>query len=337
MTSNKKIKTSAVESEYTGAEVEDDVPKNATIVRFHSGVTEVSDHMFQGCEYLMEVVFNEGLRKIGYSSFAYCHGLEHINLPSTLLEVNQNAFYACSNLLEAVLNQGLQKIGPNAFAKCRLLKSINLPSTVTEVGQCAFCGCINLKTVTLSESLKTIGSCAFATCTSLEGSITIPSTVTELSDLAFADCRRLREVGLHKGIQSIHRRAFDGCWCLERFMFPNLSTRLDTIIKAGKYVDIEDKIDNIRGIVVERRGNELFVSDVESVTQRWRALKGTLGQIDRVITYYELKEVTTLFELAMWKEKNQAEVKPNVNRDVYRIDIPGPVKNNILQYLNFRV
>ena len=46
-----------------------------------------------------------------------------------------------------------------------------------------------------------------------------------------------------------------------------------------------------------------------------------------------------MLELAMWKSKmDQAEVKPiNINRDVYRIDIPGPVKNTILQYLNFRV
>ena len=136
----------------------------------------------------------------------------------------------------------------------------------------------------------------------------------------------------------IDRHAFRNCRSLERFTFPKLSTRLDTIIQAGKYVDIEDKIDNIRHLV-ERRGSELFVSEVESVTQRWRALvKGTLGQIDRLLTYYELKEATTLLELAMWKSKiDQVQVKPSANRDAYRNDIPGPVKSTILQYLDFRV
>ena len=69
----------------------------------------------------------------------------------------------------------------------------------------------------------------------------------------------------------------------------------------------------------------------------WKRVKEALGRIDRVLTYYELKEATTLFELAIWKSKiDQAEVK-HVNKDEYRIDIPGPVKNTILQYLNFRV
>ena len=148
----------------------------------------------------------------------------------------------------------------------------------------------------------------------------------------------MREVELHEGIQIIASDAFYCCSLLERFTFPNLSTRLDNIIQARKYEDVENKVDIIRGLEVERRGNELFVSDVESVTQRWRALKGILGRIDRLIAYYELNEATTLFELAIWKENiDKAEARPPINRDVYRIDIPGPVKNTILQYLNFRV
>ncbi len=62
-----------------------------------------------------------------------------------------------------------------------------------------------------------------------------------------------------------------------------------------------------------------------------------LGQIDRLIAYYELKEATTLLELAMWKAKMDQSEENLINRDEYRIDIPSPVKNTILQYLNFRV
>ena len=122
-------------------------------------------------------------------------------------------------------------------------------------------------------------------------------------------------------------------------MFPNLTTRLDTIIQAGKYVDVENKIDEIRGIV-ERSGSELFLSDAVSWVQRpdwWIPLKDRLDGIDRLLTYYELKEATTLLELAIWKSKiEQAEGNP-IKRDIYRIDIPGPVRDSVLQYLNFRV
>ena len=46
-----------------------------------------------------------------------------------------------------------------------------------------------------------------------------------------------------------------------------------------------------------------------------------------------MKEATTLFELALWKEKiNQAEGIP-INRNACRIEVPGPVKDTILLYL----
>lgn len=89
---------------------------------------------------------------------------------------------------------------------------------------------------------------------------------------------------------------------------------------------------------MERRGSELFII-TQGMTRRgvnW-SLKGVLGRIDLLLTYYELKEATTLLELAMWKSKIDQANTNRINRDVYRIDIPGPMKDTILQYLNFRV
>ena len=94
--------------------------------------------------------------------------------------------------------------------------------------------------------------------------ITIPQTVTEISAHTFANCLNLREVGLHEGIQ-IASDAFRNCTSLERFTFPKLSTRLDTIIKTGKYVNVENKIDNIRDLV-ERRDSDLFLCHTEIVS-----------------------------------------------------------------------
>ena len=146
----------------------------------------------------------------------------------------------------------------------------------------------------------------------------------------------MREVGLHDGIQ-IATDAFRNCTSLERFTFPKLSTRLDNIIKTGKYVNVENKIDNIRDLV-ERRDSDLFISATPYRVGIGKGVKEALGRIDKSIAYYELREATTLLELAMWKSKmDQAEEASDINRDLYRIDIPGPVKNAILQYLNFRV
>lgn len=59
-----------------------------------------------------------------------------------------------------------------------------------------------------------------------------------------------------------------------------------------------------------------------------------------MILYYLEREATTLFELALWKAKIiQAEEAndDDINRDACRIDVPGPVKETILQYLHVRL
>jgi len=90
-----------VEFEYTGLEEREDVPRDVTIVRFHSSVIEVSE-MFQHCQQLKNVVLNEGLPKIGTNSFSHCSKLEYINLPSTVTEIDKCAFAHCSSLKKVV-------------------------------------------------------------------------------------------------------------------------------------------------------------------------------------------------------------------------------------------
>jgi len=295
-------------------------PKNVTFVELHSSVKEVNAGFgLRKHKSLTEVVFNEGLQKIGDYSFWRCESLESITLPSTLIEIGDHAFYSCG-----------------------LLKSILLPSNITKIGKFAFCACFNGET-SLSIGAHKIAHGSFASCTSLE-TISLLPTVINVGPIAFYNCQRLREVGLHEGIQKIAWDAFEGCTSLERLIFRGLSTRLNNIIQA-RQIEVEDKIDNIRGDLVERRGSEIFISEVVWVRVRrltqgshWSVFKGRIDRIDKALAYYELKEATTLLELAMWKSKiDQVEVKPSANRDAYRIDIPGPVKSTILQYLDCRV
>ena len=137
----------------------------------------------------------------------------------------------------------------------------------------------------------------------------------------FEDCHELREIGLHhEGIQKIASNAFGRCTSLERFTFPSLSTRLETITRAGQ-TEVEDKIDDVRGQIIERRDSDVFITAagvglLMITSHNWKRLKGILGRIGRLITYYEIKEATTLFELAVWKSKiDQANTNP-INRDV---------------------
>ena len=195
-----------------------------------------------------------------------------------------------------------------------------------------------MREVVFNDGLQKIGKRAFYYCTLLP-SITIPSTVTEISDNAFQDCSNLRNVALNEGLQKIGMYAFYYCPSLERFTFPALSTRLDNLIQSGHWEEIEVKVNEVRG-VVERSGGELFVLSTQSLREggnNWIRVRESLNRISRLISYYELKGGTSIFELALWKFKLDQQVVDKTNpsiRKKCRMDVPGPVKNVILQYLS---
>ena len=234
------------------------------------------------------------------------------------------------DVTSVLFKEGLQKIGYGAFMGCTELESITIPSTVTEIDILAFHDCSNLEEVTLNEGLQKIGEAAFYKCTSLED-VALPSTVTEIDDDAFFGCSNLREVELNGVPQYFDNEAFLICDVLEKILFPTISYSLVNIIQTGHWEDLEDKLNDVRG-VVQWESNRLFVS--RATFHTWNETKRDIGRIARLVSYYELKEATSTFELALWKSKlDQVGATNTTNRAAYRIDVPGPVKDRMLQYL----
>ena len=249
----------------------------------------------------------------------------------SVIEVENRAFQYCKQLKGVVFNVGLKKIGQCAFQGCSSLLSITLPSTVTEIGSYAFNNCFDLSEVVLNNGLQKIGGETFNSCTSLS-SITFPSTVIEIGQYAFNRCNNLREVVFHgvpREIGGLHHRT-----SLERFTLPTISTRLNNLIQTGHWEDIENEVHEICGDV-ERSGGELFVSTQTMRGGRnWNRVRESLDKIIGLISYYELKESTSMFELALWKFKlDQVDEANPIPRKKCRMDVPGPVKDIILQYL----
>ena len=90
-------------------------------------------------------------------------------------------------------------------------------------------------------------------------------------------------------------------------------------------------MNEVRG-VVQWESEKLFVS----VAHNWDDIKRDIFKITRHVSYYELKEATTTFELALWKSKlDQADAINITNRTACRIDVPGPVKDTMFQYLDY--
>jgi len=242
-------------------------------------------------------------------------------------------------LREVVFNEGLRTVRRNAFCGCIFLQRIILPSTLTEIGDDAFNGCRSLREVGLNDGLKKIRGGAFYCCNLLE-SITIPSTLTEIGTHTFNRCTSLRKAILHENLQKVGAYAFADCNQLERFTFPCISTRLNNVLEvntteANRTRQLNE-IDAIRGdMIVRRNGTELFVPGaVLRGGSNWNTIKASLDKIVSWIKYHEIKEETTLFELALWKTKlDQADEATDIYREVYRVEVPGPVKDAILQYL----
>ena len=103
-------------------------------------------------------------------------------------------------------------------------------------------------------------------------------------------------------------------------------------------------MNEVRG-VVQWESDKLFVSRTKRLTrathqnwvlnQNWDDIRSDLVRITQLVSYYELKEATNTFELALWKFNiDQGDTTNNTNRAAYRIDVPGPVKDTMLQYLD---
>ena len=293
-----------------------------------STVTEIGRNAFSSCYNLRELVLNDGLQKIMFGAFQHCTSLESIMLPSSLTWA-PGAFFGCKNLQNVVLNEGITEVWGESFSVCKSLESITIPSTVTEIEGSAFSYCHQLKEVILKEGLLKIGSFAFHNCKALP-SITIPS-VTEIDNTTFLGCKSLSEVIL-QGIQYNWVHAFFECESVEVFMFPTMSSRLNAIIRAGHWKEIENKVNEIRG-AMEKRNGELCMP-ASAMRRGWIRGYGNevVCKMEKLISHYEMKDATSMFELALWKSKLHQAGSNVENRSDYRVEVPGPVKETILGY-----
>ena len=210
---------------YEGGEVAEELRESLTRVRVGPQVTEIPEGAFWGCDKLIELQLNEGLKVIGERAFQRCRSLRSVTLPSSVTELGSFAFADCSGLFKLQLNEGLKVIGFEAFSECTALRSVTIPSSVTKWGSRAFYGCIGLDELKLKDGLQVIGECAFLR-TSLR-SVTLPPSVTELGNDAFLDCDKLVELQLEEGLKVIGNGAFEDCTSLRDITIPS------SVIKWG--------------------------------------------------------------------------------------------------------
>jgi len=331
-------------------------------ITFPSTLEEIGERAFERCNGLRKLVFNKGLQRIKTMAFIECYWLISVDLSSTnIAELEADVFYKCERLKKVVLNEGIKKMD-HTFCQCKSLVDINFPPSLVEIGGYSFASCCKVRIVELNEGIQEIGEGAFWNCSHLER-ITLPSTITEIPYDAIEKCTNLREVIMlnYEDIR-IYKNEYDNdsdneaknvfprCPSLTYISFPSLFSRLEHIVVAGQ-TQARNKVNDISGVQI--RDSKVSISatlveiqsdysdeESEDESNVWTSLDLNSVQVKRdqvleVIAFYEKREATCLFEIAFWKAQISISSANNnpIDREACRIDVPGPIKNAILQYL----
>jgi hypothetical protein len=214
--------------------------------------TVVPDNCFKDMSALKEIVFANGLDKIGAGSFSGCVALKDFSPFSSAIDISEKAFYGCSGLESISVSEKAQHIGRSAFYGCSSVTKIEynalncvvdpVPEIQAERGPI----CTGMKNiteivigknvaelppylfyglqgetikVTLPDGIKKLGKGLF-----LEGrfssNIVIPDSVEEIDDLCFAGCDKIDSVIMSKNIKRIGDYAFASCMGLSEIDLP---------------------------------------------------------------------------------------------------------------------
>mmetsp|Transcript_3788 Transcript_3788/g.6693 ORF Transcript_3788/g.6693 Transcript_3788/m.6693 type:complete len:338 (+) Transcript_3788:100-1113(+) len=291
-----------------------EVPEDVEFIIVHHSVKALPRGAFGGHRQLKEVQLPKGLEEIGDAAFRDCKSLERITLPTTLIKIGKGSFMACRSLKKVTLPEGLEEIEECSFFKCKSLQRINFPSTLIKIGCHAFAWCWSLKEVALPEGLKEVGVYAFAWCELLDH-INCYFTLIRIDDDAFAHCNSLTRVTLVGGVMIIKANTFKNCYSLDRVTIPSKAfvVQLDTNGNStcrlvGDTIALADAC----GIIIspERLSyislpHLLEVEDTIStiMNRNGHMREGNIEQVQALITTHALVEVSTILELALWKNK----------------------------------
>ena len=182
--------------------------------------------VFNECDNLKTIAFEEGSTVIADALFRGCDGLEEVKIPKTVTVIKNHAFNECTKLKAVEISNGMKEIGDSAFSECSNLQKVILPDTVNSMGTNIFYNCINLTEVHLPNIRQNITANTFYNCKKLT-TINFPSTLTTIGNSAFSGCESLPEAILPSGVEKIESNAFKNCKAMKKAVVP------DTVSSIG--------------------------------------------------------------------------------------------------------
>ena len=187
-----------------------------------------------------ELKYFTNLKRIENDEFYYLMGLEHIELPSSLIYIGDRAF-AMTDLKEISIPEGVETIGLFAFAYTSL-QSFNLPASVNAFDGSAFVMCDLLSEITVdAENAKFYspsGSNAImyrSDPSLVVGCSTIPEGTIVIGPYAFSG-RNITSIKIPATVHVIGESAFFTCPLESVYDF---ATEPQTLVSEGGFaVDV---------------------------------------------------------------------------------------------------
>jgi len=170
-------------------------------------VIGIWNNVFEKCEYIEEVIFEEGCQYIGSCAFAQCPNLKKVKLPKSLLEIGGAAFCKDKAIEEMIIPVRVKRIGVAAFEGCTSLTKIVLPEGLEIISQGLLSGTA-IQELDIPETVLIIESFAFSRTNLLE--VVLPKQLRVLGDWAFDSCTKLKKITMHSNIEIIEKDVFKG-------------------------------------------------------------------------------------------------------------------------------
>ena len=203
-----------------------EIPKSLKDVYATYDSIDTPNGVFNECDNLKTIAFEEGSTVIADALFRGCDGLEEVKIPKTVTVIKNHAFNECIKLKAVEISNGMKEIGDSAFSECSNLQKVILPDTVNSMGTNIFYNCINLTEVHLPNIRQNITANTFYNCKKLT-TINFPSTLTTIGNSAFSGCESLPEAILPSGVEKIETNAFKNCKAMKKAVVP------DTVSSIG--------------------------------------------------------------------------------------------------------
>ncbi len=267
---------------YTGGRA----PRHVRRARIDESIDTILEAAFRECRELIEVEGHNKLKKIEEYAFYYCLSLRRVSNMGGVKEIEPWAFFGCRALSDVDFDK-LEIIRAHGFANCKSLRSINLPS-VRRIGKNTFWWCTALTEAVFGKDLGSIEWNAFYECPSLRRIAIHLSPNLIVEDRAI-DCRDLSRVDtvvgeIHKIISSLHMESWRN--------------------------EMKAEIESINQTLPEIPPSEKTVT-----IQQW--IRSVLNRMEHYKVEHQilLKEVMTLFELALWKSKLEENSGSNIEAE----------------------